>query len=120
MHESLERPGSFNIPGGYFLNEDIRNFDAAFFGISPVEASWMDPQQRKMLEVVYECFESAGKTLKDVSGSNTGCYIASFTSDYQQMSVKEPDFRHSYAATGVDTGILSARLNHIFNLHGPR
>lgn len=38
----------------------------------------------------------------------------------EQMSTKEPDFRHKYAATGVDTGIISNRIGNTFNLHGPR
>ena len=105
--------------GGYFLTQDLQEFDPALFGISPVEAMWMDPQQRKLLEVVYEAFESGGQTLQSVAGSNTACFAGSFTSDFQQMSFKEPDFRHSYAATGVDPGIISNRVNHVFNLKGP-
>lgn len=35
------------------------------------------------------------------------------------MSFKEPDFRNAYAATGVDPGIISNRISHVFNLHGP-
>lgn len=44
--------------------------------------SWKDPQQRKMLEVVYECFESAGKSLEDMSGSETACYVGSFKDEH--------------------------------------
>lgn len=36
------------------------------------------------------------------------------------MSTREPDFRHNYAATGVDPGIISNRIGNIFNLNGPR
>lgn len=79
----------------------------------------MDPQQRKLLEVVYEAFESGGVSLEKISGTTTAVFIGSFTSDFQQMSFKEPDFRHSYAATGVDPGIISNRISHVFNLHGP-
>lgn len=79
----------------------------------------MDPQQRKLLEVVWEAFESGGITMEGIAGSTTACFIGSFTSDFQQMSFKEPDFRHSYAATGVDPGIISNRISHVFNLHGP-
>jgi hypothetical protein len=39
----------------------------------------MDPQQRKLLEVVFETFESAGVTLDQVSGANVGCYGALLT-----------------------------------------
>ncbi|KAJ5788020.1 hypothetical protein N7457_003010 [Penicillium paradoxum] len=119
LHENLDRPGSFNVPGGYFLDGSLEDFDPSLFNISPVEAMWLDPQQRKMLEVTYECFESAGIPLESVAGSNTGVYVGSFTADYQQMSFKEADFRHSYAATGVDPGIISTRLGNVFDLRGP-
>jgi acyl transferase domain-containing protein len=39
-----------------------------------------------MLEVSYECLESAGLTLDDVSGSNTAVFVGCFTSDYQVSS----------------------------------
>ncbi|CCF33226.1 hypothetical protein CH063_00138 [Colletotrichum higginsianum] len=119
FHSDNDRPGSFGVLGGYFLNETLQEFDPAFFGITPVEATWMDPQQRKLLEVVYEAFESAGLTLDQLSGSDTACFMATFTADFQQMSFKEPSFRHSLAATGVDPGLLSNRVSHIFNLRGP-
>lgn len=120
FHENLERPGSFNVLGGYFLDGALEDFDPTFFNITPIEAMWMDPQQRKMLEVSYECLESAGLTLDAVSGSNTAVFVGSFTSDYQQMSVRDTDFRHNYAATGVDPGIISNRIGNTFNLRGPR
>lgn len=106
-HPDLARPGSFSALGGYFLDGNLEDFDASFFGMTPVEAMWLDPQQRKMLEVSYECLESAGLSLESVAGTNTGVYVASFTSDYQQMSTVERDFRHNYAATGVDVGIIT-------------
>jgi len=119
-HPNKERPGSIAISGGYFLNSSLREFDPTVFGISPVEALWMEPQQRKLLEVVYEAFENGGATLESISGTATGCYVGNFTADYQQMILKEPDFRHSYAATGIDPGICSNRISNVFNLNGPR
>ncbi|KAI0466697.1 hypothetical protein F4859DRAFT_288396 [Xylaria cf. heliscus] len=118
-HHDQDRPGSFNVLGGYFLDGNPHDFDPSFFNITPIEAQWLDPQQRRMLEVSYECLESAGMTLDEVAGSNTAVFVGSFTSDYQQMSTLEPDFRHSYAATGVDTGIISNRIGNILNLQGP-
>ncbi|KAM7220166.1 hypothetical protein V8F06_004494 [Rhypophila decipiens] len=118
-HQNNNRPGSFRPLGGYFLHETLQEFDPSFFGITPVEAMWMDPQQRKLLEVVYEAFESAGVTLDRLAGSDTACFVATFTSDFQQMCFKEPSFRHNLAATGVDPGIISNRISHVFNLKGP-
>jgi len=51
----------------------------------------MDPQQRKLLEVVYECFENAGVTLTQASGSNTGCFVGNFTFDYMVMQMRDAD-----------------------------
>ncbi|OJZ92392.1 hypothetical protein ASPFODRAFT_202182 [Aspergillus luchuensis CBS 106.47] len=118
-HENLNRPGSFNVRGGYFLDGSPHDFDPNFFGITPIEAMWLDPQQRRMLEVTYECLENAGKRLEDVAGESIGAFVGCFTSDYQQMLHREPDFRHEYAATGTDPGLLSARICNVFDLRGP-
>ncbi|PQE17058.1 polyketide synthase protein [Rutstroemia sp. NJR-2017a BBW] len=114
-----DRPGSMDTKGGYFLKDDIRNFENTFFGINNLEATYMDPQQRKLLEVVFECFESAGVTLEDMSGSNTGCYVGNFTMDFLMMQGRDPEYFHRYTATGMGTTILANRVNHVFNLQGP-
>jgi acyl transferase domain-containing protein len=90
-HPNHLRPGSISTRGGYFLGHDdgFRNFDPSFFGINPLEAASMDPQQRKLLEVVYESFESAGATLDDLSGSNTACFVGNFTWDVGQMQARD-------------------------------
>lgn len=49
----------------------------------------MDPQQRKLLEVVYESFEAAGARLEDVSGTNTACFVGNFTWDIGQMQARD-------------------------------
>jgi acyl transferase domain-containing protein len=82
-HSSLERPGSFNVPGGYFLDGRPEDFDPTAFNMTPIEAQWLDPQQRKILEVAYECLENAGLSLESVAGSNTAVFVGSFTSDYR-------------------------------------
>lgn len=40
FHSNNERPGSFNVMGGYFLDDDLQGFDPGLFGISPIEAMW--------------------------------------------------------------------------------
>ena len=118
-HPDTHRPGSINATGGYFINEDIRMFENSFFGINNLEAQSMDPQQRKLLEVVYECFESAGATLHELSGANVGCYVGNFTTDYQIMQFKDPEYLSRYSATGQGPTILANRINHVFDLKGP-
>ena len=112
-------PGSLSMRGGYFLESDIRQFDNAFFGINNLEAMHMDPQQRNLLEVVFECFENAGVRLNDVAGANVGCYVGDFVDDYTIMTLKDPDSTHRYSATGGSRTILSNRISHAFDLRGP-
>jgi acyl transferase domain-containing protein len=121
-HPDPKRRGSIIARGGYFLSHDdsYRNFDPSFFGIHPLEAASMDPQQRKLLEVVYETFESAGVTLNAVSGSRTACYVGSFTADFIKTLAREPETYWPYQSTGTDMTILSNRINYVFNLKGPR
>lgn len=117
-HPDKNRPGSIHIKDGHFINEDIKQFDPNFFGLSPQEASVMDPQQKKLLEVAYECFESAGISLEALSGSKTGCFVGNFTFEYSQQ--REPDFSGPYDQTGFSPTLLSNRINYVFNLKGPR
>lgn len=117
---SGSRGGLMDIDGGYFLDEDVRAFDNAFFGIHNLEAASMDPQQRKLLEIVYECFEHAGTSLDGVSGTNTGVFVGNFTLDHQTMQSRDIDAIHRFSATGCGTTILANRISHVFNLQGPR
>lgn len=108
-----------NNRGGYFLHEDIAAFDAPFFSISPAEAISMDPSQRILLEVTYEAIESAGIPLSTLAGSNTGCYVGNFFSDYDQISKKDPETLPKYHSVGIGQAILSNRVSYCFGLNGP-
>jgi len=78
-HDDYRKPKTMRSPGGMFLeNIDPQDFDAQFFGISGVDVMAMDPQQRQLLEVVYECLENAGLTLEGLDGKPVGCFVGSF------------------------------------------
>jgi acyl transferase domain-containing protein len=81
----LVAPGSFIVPGGIFIEDDPDAFDPNMFDMSPVDCLWLDPQQRKLSEVICEVFESSDITLDYVAGSKTGCFISCFSLDYQVM-----------------------------------
>ncbi|KLU89210.1 hypothetical protein MAPG_08184, partial [Magnaporthiopsis poae ATCC 64411] len=118
-HPNSDRPGSMNTSGGYFIQESVRGFDNSMFGINNLEAMYMDPQQRKLLEVTFEAFEAAGLSLDAVSGANVGCYVGNFVTDFITMQLKDAEYTHRYTATGSGTTILANRISHVFNLKGP-
>lgn len=99
----VDLAGVLNADGGYFIKQDLRQFENSFFNINNLEATYMDPQQRKLLEVVYECFENAGVSMKSASGTNTGVYVGSFTMDYSIQQGRDPDYSHRYSATGISS-----------------
>ncbi|KAF8246071.1 ketoacyl-synt-domain-containing protein [Wilcoxina mikolae CBS 423.85] len=118
-HPDVQRRGTVVSEKGYFLQHDPREFDHSFFGLSPLEAKGMDPQQRQLLEVVYECIESAGIKMEDLSGSDTACMVATFTADYLRMRARDPEEHPAYALPGESPTILSNRISYCFNLKGP-
>ncbi|KFY44312.1 hypothetical protein V494_01542 [Pseudogymnoascus sp. VKM F-4513 (FW-928)] len=117
-HPDGTHKGTTNAKFGYFLDQDIGNFDAGFFNISGNEAEAMDPQQRLLLEVVYEALENAGITLQEISGTNTSVFAGSFTNDYNSMMTKDLEQYPKYMVTGTGNAILSNRISYFYNLHG--
>lgn len=118
-HPSPENAGTTHSIGGHFLDQDIAAFDASFFGISPLEASAIDPQQRLQLESAYEALEASGLSLESIRGSNTGVYVATFSHDYEMIQYKDPSESAKYTITGVGTAIASNRISYLFDLKGP-
>ena len=73
------KPHTIRTPGAMFLEKvDPAYFDASFFKINRADAIAMDPQQRQLLEVVYEGLENAGLTLERVDGAMYGCFVGSY------------------------------------------
>ena len=68
-------------PGGMFIERmDPSDFDAGFFKLSKTDAISMDPNQRQLLEVVYEGLENAGISLESIAGTHCGCFVGSYAS----------------------------------------
>ncbi|KAI5792026.1 hypothetical protein EDC01DRAFT_630520 [Geopyxis carbonaria] len=110
-HESSKRAGSVNQKDGYYLPHDPKLFDSAFFGINPAEAKTMDPAQRQLLEVAYECFESAGVSLQDLSRSKTGCFVGNHGFEFAGHRFQDQDFATNTGPYGV-TGCVSTLLSN--------
>lgn len=79
-YDGTMRPWTMRSPGGMFIDADLRDLDAGFFGLSQVDAISMDPQQRQLLEVVYEGLENAGLTMENIKSKSIGCFVGSYAS----------------------------------------
>ena len=79
----------------------------------------MDPQQRAMLETTYEAFENAGLSIDAVSGTNTSCYVGSFTTDYREMLFRDPDAAPLQMISGTGAELISNRISWFYDLRGP-
>ena len=115
----IQSRGTIQHHGGHFLDQDIRKFDAGFFGITPSEAKAIDPQQRLQLESTYEALEGAGISLTRCKGSNTAVYMAMFSRDYDRIMFKDISDMAKYHMTGVGDAILANRVSYVFDLRGP-
>lgn len=111
--------GRSNVKASYLIEEDVRTFDAQFFGIKPVEANAIDPQQRLLLETVYEALESAGQSIQKLRGSDTGVYAGQMCSDFEFLAYRDLDALPTYHATGTGRSIMANRVSYFFDWHGP-
>ncbi|KAK6702033.1 hypothetical protein SNK04_011938 [Fusarium graminearum] len=104
---------------GYFLQDDISQFDAKFFGISSAEANSMDPQQRLFLMTTYEALEDAGIPVETLRGSNTGVYASIFERSYDRMGHKDLSTigRTHLNGTGESTCHSARRSMHNDRIH---
>lgn len=118
-HPDGQHHGTSNVREAYLLSEDHRHFDAYFFGMKGVEVNSMDPQQRVLLETVYESIEAAGLTIEGLQGSDTAVYVGLMCGDYSDMMTRDPDAFPTYFATGTARSIMSNRVSYFFDWHGP-
>lgn len=116
--EDATHPGTMTTRWGGFL-DDVDRFDAAFFGLSPREATQMDPQQRVALEVAWEALEDAGMEPSRLRGSAVGVFMGSMWSDYARLTSVNGALIDPFTATGQDTSIISARVSYFLDFRGP-
>ncbi|UVS77563.1 type I polyketide synthase [Actinokineospora sp. UTMC 2448] len=104
--------------GGYL--DRIDEFDAAFFGLTPVEAQYTDPTHRLLLETVWEALENAAIDPTGTRGGNGGVYVGAGTSDYalEIDRLRDEDLDGALAA-GITPFALSGRLSYFLDWRGP-
>ena len=108
-----QRGLSQNFKGGYLT--DIEAFDNAFFSISALEASSMDPRQKQLLQIAWEAIEDAAISKHDLMKKKVGCYIATTGGDYCKCEKEQ----NVYSMTGRAMSIMANRISRYFDWRGP-
>ena len=100
--------------GGYVGGLEL--FDARFFGLRPIAAEAMDPQQRMLLETSWQALEDAGIDPEDLRGSRTGVFAGLNASEYRDLMIAS-------GSDGGSVGTMSSttvgRVAYTLGLMGP-
>ena len=115
--EMVRRMDEAVLTGGYI--EDIASFDAEFFGLSPLEAANMDPQQRMTLQLTWEALEDAGIPANTLRGLPVGVFMGTTNNDYAMLISADPKEAHPYSLTGNSSSIIANRISYAFDFRGP-
>ncbi|CDP86776.1 beta-ketoacyl synthase [Mycolicibacterium farcinogenes] len=117
--EDPDAPGKTYTRYGGFL-DGIDGFDPEFFGISPREAVWIEPQQRLVLETVWEGLERAGHSPEALRGSRTGVFVGVAANEYAHLLSSEPIEKiEPHFITGNALNAISGRVAFALGFEGP-
>ena len=109
----------FSVIGWGNFIDDIDKFDHFFFGISDKEAMTMDPQQKIILELSWNCFEDACIRPSDLSGENIGVFVSEFGHDFKEMISQDFLSIQPHSLSGSSGCIIANRLSYQYNFRGP-
>ncbi|KAI1379833.1 putative polyketide synthase [Hypoxylon crocopeplum] len=116
-YDPQSKPGTIGTKHGYFIDDvDFSKIDVSMFSMTPAEAERLDPNQRLLLEVVREAFESAGE---DWKGKNIGSYVGLFTEDWQDLGSKDITDWAPYQFFGKADFTSANRIAYEYDLKGP-
>lgn len=111
---------------GGFLKE-VDKFDPIFFHISPLEAKYIDPQERLFLEAVWECLEDAGimpenmdkHGISDIDTRKPIGVFAGATYNNYQLFAANQLIEGDFIPVNSQLFSLANRVSYIFDFKGP-
>lgn len=120
-----DRLGEDGYPrwGGFVDGYDA--FEPGFFNISPLEARFLDPQERLFIEAAWECVEDAGHTPDDITSENladnrtrVGVFAGMTYNNYQMYAASQLE-QGEWIPVNSQSFSLANRVSYIMNLAGP-
>src|SRR5579864_3049437 len=113
----------FSKWGGFITGVD--EFDPLFFNISPLEAEFIDPQERLFLQHAWMAMEDAGYTRASLQTpceqdqpGQVGVYVGLMYSEYQLFGA-EASARGKRVGIFGSAASIANRVSYFLNLHGP-
>jgi len=121
IEEHLRKDPDYIRARGLIDGADL--FDAAFFGISPLEAKVMDPQQRVFLELAQQALENAGYDPERAKG-RIGVFAGIGDNHYYTTNLlTHPDLLAMAGKLAVEYGnqkdYIALRTAYLLDLRGP-
>ena len=113
-HYQNAAPGTYCTHGSFL--DGVDRFDPVFFGISGLEATYMDPQQRLFLEEAWKALEDAGHAGAEMTGRRCGVFVGCSAGDYQELFQGTPP---GQAFWGNTSSLVPARIAYYLDLKGP-
>jgi acyl transferase domain-containing protein len=101
------------------LLDNVADFDADFFNLSPHEACAMDPRQRLALELSWELLEDAFIVPETLRGEQVAVHLGAIGDDYAVLTLRDATENldhHSFA--GISRAMIANRISYAFGLHG--
>ena len=121
IDENLRHDPDYIRARGLIEGADL--FDAAFFGINPLEAKVMDPQQRVFLELAQQALENAGYDPERYKG-RIGVFAGIGDNHYYTTNLlTQPDLLAMAGKLAVEYGnqkdYIALRTAYLLDLRGP-
>lgn len=102
---------------GFMNNVDL--FDAQFFKKSPAESEYIDPQKRKLFEIIWKAIEDAGYDIRQFKTKKTGVFVAKLNNDYEKyLQLVEAQMNFHYMLGNAESA-YSGDISNFLNLTGP-
>lgn len=118
FHSSEPQPGTMNTRRAHFI-DDADLFDNDFFGIAPLEAAALDPQQRLVLQSAWRALEDAAIDPRSLAGSDAGVFVGMMLSEWGALNLLDYPGMTAHRGIGGGHAMVANRVSYHLNLTGP-